>query len=68
MIEYCCGYCRKLNTDECKGGCYNALGGEEHLKWAIANICKINDGSCVEEFPFSKKKLSECWEKNDPRI
>lgn len=59
MIKYCCWYCKKHG--DCIG-CYNAAGGEEHFRWAVANVCKIEDGVCREDFPFNKIPISECWE------
>lgn len=63
MIKYCCRHCKKHNK-ECTG-CYNAAGGEEHFKWAVENVCKIEAGVCREPFPFNKVPMSECWEELD---
>ena len=61
-MKYCCGYCNKLNTAKCESACYNALGGKEHLDWAIENVCEVKDGICIQTFPFAKHPMSDCWE------
>lgn len=70
MIKYCCFYCKHLNND-CPTGCYNALGGKEHLEQCLKDkICTVKNNECTQKFPFNSNSykahvFENCFESKE---